>query len=330
MSSAQNNKASNATTFTVEIKDMTGKSVSIEGCHSDTTILDLITQLRQTLPKIKQRQEIQLVMQDSSILEPSDTLGNKGINGNTLLDVFYTGEPSCINQDSITNHLHHWIEGQRVEFQPPFNYVPNAMRYVADGTEIVLEHNKWLKDEKYLFFLTDTQNKQLRDPQLFESNHGTISYKSGLSDLTRPLSVQYFPNGKGSPPTKAPIDNYSSIRGTLEGIKIVINQHGGVYSSELGKYVEGYTRSYYIHVILKGPIEICNSKGRIIANSDQPDALCFVPYDNIVICDSDGKLSIPNQNNSQTNYSRYGGRRTKRSKRSQKKRKTRRTHKKRT
>jgi hypothetical protein len=341
--SAENNKKNGG--FQVDLTDMGGTTISIEGCHNDTSVSYLIEQLRKKLSNIKKRQGITLMM-NASPLEPTDILGDKGIVDGTNLFITYLSILSCIRPEPIAPHLHRWIEEgnkeQGIEFLPPFESVETiTARLIADaaaggppyderrlfsvadgehksngGSTRLVEYNQWDWDQEYLFFLTNTQSQYFNMPRIFNGSrvmgeNNRISYFSSMRN--NKISLIYFPQGILGRFQRIDVPNYSSIRGTLNGIIIKIFQKEHKIGSG------DFSRDFHINVELMGPIEICGADGTIIASLDHKDATCWLSYDNILMCNADGKPNILNEGNL------AGGRRSKRSKRSQKKRKTRRT-----
>jgi hypothetical protein len=355
--SAENNQKNGG--FRVDVTDMGGTTISIEGCHNDTSVSYVIEQLRQRLSNIKKRQGITLMM-NASLLEPTDTLGDKGIVDGTNLFITYLSILACIRPEPIAPHLYRWIEeGNKergIEFLPPFKSVETiTARLIADaaaggppydprrlfsvangehksngGSTRLVEYNRWDWDQEYLFFLTNTQRQYFSMPSIFNGSrvmgeNSRISYFSSIHD--NKISLKYFPQGIMGRFQKIDVSNYSSIRGTLDGIIIKIDQKEHKIDSG------DFSREFHIDVKLMGPIEICEADGTIIASSDYKDAICYVSYDNILMCNGDGEPNMPNEGNRRGN-NLAGGRRSKRSKRlkrskrSQKKRKIRRTYRK--
>ena len=334
--SAANNGAGS---FEVHLFDPAGHYITTQ-CTADTLVSSLIEQFRQEArrkngsrpPKNMARQEIFLVRAgniDGTRLEMG-TLRSNGIEANIDLAVYYKGEAACIKPELLAQQLHQWIEGGNIEFNTPFQPVNEHTVHTArNGLALLAEYNGWTRGTQYIFFLTNTQLPSLREPTTFTSDtmeeNGTINYISLVSQFNIPLMVAYYPNGMQHLNNNIEVTNYSSIRGTLEDIRIFIDQEKeNKPSANHNDPHEGYKRNYVINIILRGPIEIRNPNGTIKASFDDPNGMGSINYETILMCGDHGQPNIPNRGNL------AGGRRSKRTKRSQKKRKTRRTRRKRT
>lgn len=328
--------------FTVVVRDIGGRRITIE-CTSDTPISHLINTFRKGVSSMHKRKEIVLMRDDYSLINLSGTVGDNEIHDGDELVVVYKGILSCINPQPISETLHHWIEHTDSTFK--FKHDKRrAYRPFQECTDLLTEYNNWTKDEQYIFFLTE--RPQFDDIYTFDSTmngyNGPIDYASKKSDSTLTNDIKYNP----TPDILPQMGNMSSIRGTLNDIIIEViqtpifqipitqNKQTNNEKSESKPEFIKYIREFKIYVILIGPIEICNSKGTIIYSSNDLEIECQIPYDNILMCNSQGMLNIPNNNQGILNIpnNSQGGRRTKRTKhtkRSKNKRKTtRRTHKK--
>jgi hypothetical protein len=317
---------------------MAGNMITIEG-YNNNTVSDLIiqfhekfrTQFGDKLSNIKKRQGSILLMDNGSTLEPTDTLGNKGIGEGTELHIIYKGTLTCSCRNipgsrvsNISPRLHYWIESYDEKHGTTFMQPDDPRQQIELGRSITkpisdrLEKiNNWNQGANYVFLLTDAY---LHDygtrMRVMSSTHRetepNVIYYSDNAD--NKMMVRYYPRRTrdASIFEDITVKNNFSVRGTYHITNLSIHQT---------KVRGDYIRRFVISVILLAPIEICDADGDILATLDDPEGYCVLPYDYIVNCQSDGQFPMPNKGNL------AGGRR---SKRSQKKRKTRRrTHKKR-
>jgi len=335
MSALNNEKES---VFNVYIKDMGGQTVKVL-CTPDTTVSYLINKFRDNISPFYKRHIILLFNETSPVklngtpnpLDVMGTLKSNGIKPDTELFAKYNGIKTCINSEPIAQHLHPWIQNEGTTFLSKFRVAKNPTVRNYDCTDLLTELNNWNKGEEYVFFLTETRSPHFKTwtsddinmPKSKEvkSYDGPIDYISGLSKRNNiSMYYEYYPNGPGRL-HQAPSTNMVSIRGTLDKITINITQ------SKQSNADAGYKREFKIYVNLKGPIEIRKANGTIEYSSNDPDAVCNVPYDSIMMCDIQGQLNKPIKS--------LGGKRTKRTrtkrtrtKRTRTKRKAhRRTHK---
>ena len=310
-------------------------------------------------------------------LKPSDILEKKGIMDGTELNVFYNNiSPSCIhpfpNGETFHEHLHRWIEEQdekkRIDFDPPFKTEEQARanmnaawatqvgpngppRIPAPGgdslrkhhairnTSLLVNHNDWTWDQPHLFFLTNSEIDNFERRQQFPSAtmgipvayYSEMTYSQPYPRSQNKVNLIYSPVGISSPEQDTiTIPNNSSIKGTLTEITIAIMQ---MYKND------HYTRSFTIWIILSGPITIRDPNGEILLSLDNSKAVCWVPYDLILMCNANNKLPLSrnalqaanvsnpnnyiNSGNTNSGNKTGGRRRTKRLKRSKNKRKSR-------
>jgi hypothetical protein len=327
--SAENNGAHG---FNVHIKDMAGHSITIEKCTPETLISSLIEQFREGasrnngagIPKISKIQHIILTNDMGQLNEA--TLGDNNIRGVTNLFAVYDSIPSCIPSEPIAEHLHRWIEEEKITFDEPINDIIGGFRFhkAIDGINFLEEYNNFHKGANYLFFLTNTTYKTFANPYTFISNrliNRSIIYYSGMPNNTLRLRRPIIPDMEiiiGSDTELfseiIPVKNNFSVRGIFERLDIrIIQKTQGDLNIE---------REFQIYVVLKAPFTIYKPDGTVVPAPYENDKTCHVPYDFITMCDENGQPRIPNNSNL------AGGRRSKRSKRSQKKRKTRRTRRK--
>ena len=319
--SALNNKKESG--FNVYIKDLGGQTVKVQ-CTPDTPVSYLIDKFRDNISPFYKKHSILLFNETSPLksngtpkpLDVMGTLKSNGIEHQAELFAKYNGIITCIDHEPIAQHLHPWIEGMtEFKFARPFKVAKGPTERIDDCTDLLTTLNNWNKGEEYVFFLTETRSPHFKAWSSERSEmgryEGSIDYISGLSkrnDL--PMYYEYYPTRIKH---QAPSTNMVSIRGTLDKITINITQ------SKQSNAAAEYNREFEIYVNLKGPIEIRKANGMIEYSSNEPDAVCNVPYDSIMMCNSQGQLNIPKQS--------LGGTRTKRT---HKKRKAhRRTHKKR-
>lgn len=314
--------------FDVYIKDMGGRSITIEKCTPETLVSSLIEQFREgasrnngsRIPESIKRHKI-ILINGTDVLNET-TLGDNNIRGYTNLSVVYNSNTSCIHSEPIAEHLHRWIEGGDITFNPSLEDGPrhdSLVRY-ADSGHLLAEYNNWSKNGYYRFFLTNTQTINNQTYSFVSNRMGNrlINYYSNMKRYhisRQPIRIKIYVD-RGSGPKFANdqniIINNSSVEGIFERIDIsIIIKHD-------------YSREFNISVVLKAPFIIYKPDGTISFSSDNPKVSCHIPYDSIVMCNENRQPNIPDKGNL------AGGRRTKRSKRSkrsQKKRKTRRTRK---
>lgn len=331
MSAAQNNRSASASSsanegFTVSITNGGGQTINIT-YTSDMSVYDLTNKLHKTYLENEHDDDEYILMMrsppngnvvnlESLILKPTDILRDKGIIGDTELNVIYKKITSCIRPGPFVEYLHKWIDGTqdappKITFVPPFESIatitartppspiPNLSKiHVANGVfestygvSCLADYNHWIWDQEYLFVLTNTQrnlyNGIRQFPSIVMGQGSNISYSS-IND-NGSMVLPYWPNGinyvhgEVRNPEYIIVGNGSSVRGNLNGIKILITQ------TEISPTM--FKRECRIFVELKGYIKIINKNNGYNISLDNKNAICHVAYDYILMCDNQGNLA---------------------------------------
>jgi hypothetical protein len=304
--------------FNVTVRDLVGHTITIPSTPY-TTVFFLINQFREVILNKNKNKRIILTSEKGPLKR--GTLKKNGIRDTITLMVVYDKNTACIQPEPIADYLHEWIDYEFITFEEPLKNDPEEMTHHADCTDLIAEHNGWIRDQEYLFFVTVAP---FLDPISFPSEQfDMMIHYEPLADRDSPLSITLFPDGVGEDSTKElmHLTPFSSVKGTLHRITLTIN-----------KTREGsaYVFKYQFDVIIQGPIDIHDDRGMIISSLDAPTQ-CKIRYDHIVRCDEMEQPDLPDKTIVDIaipdNY--QGGKRSTRSKRTKKtkKRKTRRAKK---
>jgi hypothetical protein len=261
------------------------------------------------------------------------TLGENGIRNTITLMVAYHGDISCIDPEPIAPHVYQWIYQQEpiLFYDPtrqedvPMEALPMPRRlktYHAD-TNLLAEYNGWTIGQEYLFFLTTAPPKVQWFFPLYRLEENEIVRYMPSVGPDFPLNITLYPQGIPSDSHETiGLRPFSSVRGMLHKIKLQMT----ITPINPMNNAENYnTFQYQFNVFLKGPIEIQDDRGTIIASVGE-EAIGMIKYDQMVRCDPMGGLPDAVTNGASANANRnQGGKRSRRSKRSKPKRKTRRT-----
>lgn len=267
-------------TFQVTLRDLLGHTITIPSTPN-TIVFFLIKQFREVIP-IKNKR---IILTSEKGPLKRGTLGKNGIRDTITLMVVYDKNTACIQPEPIALYLHEWIDYEFIIFEKPLENDPKEMTHHADCTDLIAEHNGWIKDQEYLFFLTAAP---LQDPMSFlsEQFERTIRYEP-LTDRDSPLNIMLFPDGVGEDPTQElmRLTPFSSVRGTLHRITLKINKT---------REERDYVFKYQFYVILQGPIEIRDPQGTLLLSLDA-HARYMIRYDQIVRCDEMEQPDIPDK-----------------------------------
>ena len=264
--------------FHVTLQDLSFHRLTVLSTPN-THVASLIEQFREVAPSYTKNQRIILMREDGPLRR--GTLGENGIREDITLIVAYGENTACIHPEPIAPYLYEWIE-EVIEFDEPI-LKSRPKTYHADCTDLLAEHNEWTIGEEYRFFLTDAPPRVQRSfpSDRFEEN-GIVHYVPSVGP-DFPLNITLYPQGIPSDSHETMrLDPFSSVKGTLDRIKLRVI---------IKPIHDDYECKYQFNVFLKGPIEIRDDLGTIIASFDE--AVCMMKYDQMVRCDEFGGPVIP-------------------------------------
>ncbi len=201
--------------------------------------------------------------------------------------------------------------------------MPRRLKTYHADTNLLAEYNGWTIGQEYLFFLTTAPPKVQWFFPLYRLEENEIVRYMPSVGPDFPLNITLYPQGIPSDSHETiGLRPFSSVRGMLHKIKLQMT----ITPINPMNNAENYnTFQYQFNVFLKGPIEIQDDRGTIIASVGE-EAIGMIKYDQMVRCDPMGGLPDAVTNGASANANRnQGGKRSRRSKRSKPKRKTRRT-----
>jgi len=333
MSAASRNNGSAAASssgeFTLTILAAQDKKFELDGCTSNTLVFELLRRLYEENNEEKDEPVIVMENPKGEILHliPTDKLANYKINGSSKLTVVFDHIfPSCLQPSSANKpffkQLHEWIELDVIKFDKPFKSEPiqsmngppmltlikdnpaNNIHICKRGITLLANYNHWRFDREILFFLSTSQPNILQNlgqSQMYDSGkmNGSVEYMIDTGYGRARAPIQYFKFGRGNTREDINITDGSSVRGTLTGIELIIDQ-----MAHTGRGDISYSRRCTIIVELRGYIEIRDLDGTItIPHNNNPHAICYVPYEQIIMCERDGNLpGITEENISKVAY----------------------------
>jgi hypothetical protein len=312
--------------FNVTIRDLVGHTITILSTPY-TTVFFLINQFREVILNKNKNKRIILTSEKGPLKR--GTLKKNGIRDTITLMVVYDKNTACIQPEPIADYLHEWIDYEFITFKGPLDDDLGTKTHLADCTDLIAEHNGWIMDQEYLFFVTAAP---LQDPISFPSEQfDEMIHYEPLTNRDSPLSITLFPDGVGEDSTKELMNltPFSSVKGTLHRITLTLTKTITKTITKTLK-INKYVFKYQFDVIIQGPIDIHDDRGMIISSLDAPTQ-CKIRYDHIVRCDEMEQPDLPDKTIVDIaipdNY--QGGKRSIRSKRAKKtkKRKTRRAKK---
>ena len=286
-----------ASTFEVTLHDLPGYHITIANCTPNTRISTLIEQFREEagIPSINKRQRITLTRREGELKR--ETLGENGIQNTITLMVAYHGDISCIDPEPIAPHIYEWIYQQKpILFYDPSRQedvpmtaipIPRRLKTYHADTDLLAKHNGLIIGQEYLFFLTTAPPKVQWFFPLYRLEENEIVRYMPSVGPDFPLNVTLYPQGIPSDSHETiGLSPFSSVRGMLHKIKLQM-------TVKPGKPGEDYdTFNYQFNVFLKGPIEIHDNRGTIIASVGE-EAICMIKYDQIMRCDPMGSPVLP-------------------------------------
>jgi hypothetical protein len=282
-----------ASTFQVTLHDLPGHTITIP-CTPNTPIATLIEQFREEagIPSINKRQRITLTRKEGPLKR--ETLGENGIRNTITLMVAYHGDISCIDPEPIAPHVYKWIYQEKpILFYDPTRQedvpmaalpMPRRLKTYHADTNLLAEYNGWTIGQEYLFFLTTAPPKVQSFFPLYRLEENEIVRYMPSVGPDFPLNITLYPQGIPSDSHETiGLRPFSSVRGMLHKIKLQMTIESATND------MEGYTFYYQFNVFLKGPIEIQDDRGMIIASVGE-EAIGMIKYDQIVMCDPKGGL----------------------------------------
>ena len=179
----------------------------------------------------------------------------------------------------------------------------NNIHICKRGITLLVNYNHWRFDREILFFLSTSQPTILQNlgqsqPYGSDKMNGPVEYVIDTGYRRAPAPIQYFKFGRGNTREDINITDGSSVRGTLTGMQLIIDQMAHTGIDDIS-----YSRRCTIIVELRGYIEIREPNGTIKISHNNPHAICYVPYEQIIMCNPDGSLpGITEENISKVAY----------------------------